>query len=264
MNERAARTADGSAANALLPIWHLDGARALFAGPLQKNDLHAHSVPVMLMGLYAPFRLGLGGGRWHTCPAAVIPAGVAYEFDIAGDVLAVLYLEPSAGRAETLAPLVRAGVETDGILTGVSMITRDVRALYEACDGAASVPAALEDMVGFGAARAARAMDARIARVVEDLSIGADEPEPVIEVARRAGLSASRFQHLFADEVGVPFRRFRGWQRLRRAIASIAHGASFTRAAHEAGFADQAHFARMFRQTFGAPASPSLRNVRRG
>ena len=263
MNERAARTADGSAANALLPIWHLDAGRALFTGPLQKNDLHAHSVPVLLTGLYAPFRLGLGGGRWQSCSAAVIPAGVAYEFDIAGDVLAVLYLEPSAGRAETLVPLVRESVETDGVLTGVSAIARDVRALYEVRDGAASVSAALDDMVGFGAKRARRAMDPRIARAVADLSGAQDDPLSAIDVAREAGLSASRFQHLFADEVGVPFRRFRGWQRLRRAISSIVHGASFTRAAHEAGFADQAHFARMFRQTFGAPASPSLRKVRR-
>jgi AraC-like DNA-binding protein len=77
-------------------------------------------------------------------------------------------------------------------------------------------------------------------------------------------LSASRFQHLFAEEIGVPFRRFRVWQLLRNAIGEIAAGSSFTTAAHSAGFADQAHFARAFRQAFGAPPSPSLRKVRRG
>jgi AraC-like DNA-binding protein len=86
----------------------------------------------------------------------------------------------------------------------------------------------------------------------------------VVDAARAVGLSPSRFQHLFAEEVGVPFRRFRVWRRLRGAIGSIAAGSSFTEAAHGAGFFDQAHFARAFRQAFGAPASPSLRKVRRG
>ena len=50
---------------------------------------------------------------------------------------------------------------------------------------------------------------------------------------------------------------------LRLAIGEIVDGKSMTHAAHAAGFADQAHFAREFRRTFGAPATPSLAKVRR-
>jgi AraC-like DNA-binding protein len=84
----------------------------------------------------------------------------------------------------------------------------------------------------------------------------------VAEVARRVGLSASRFQHLFAEEIGVPFRRYRSWHRLRAAIREVGKGANFTAAAHAAGFSDQAHFSNEFRRTFGAPPSASLRMVR--
>ena len=77
------------------------------------------------------------------------------------------------------------------------------------------------------------------------------------------GLSPSRFQHLFTDAVGVPFRRYRAWLRMRRAIGAVIDGSNFTGAAHAAGFADQAHFAHDFRRTFGAPASLSLRDIRR-
>jgi AraC-like DNA-binding protein len=49
---------------------------------------------------------------------------------------------------------------------------------------------------------------------------------------------------------------------MRAAIREIVNGSSFTRAAHAAGFADQAHFAHDFRRTFGAPASRSLTNLR--
>jgi AraC-like DNA-binding protein len=81
-------------------------------------------------------------------------------------------------------------------------------------------------------------------------------------VAAEAGFSGSRFQHLFTRAVGVPFRRFRGWCRMRVAIQEILSGSNFTAASHAAGFADQPHFARNFRRTFGAPASPSLSSVR--
>jgi AraC-like DNA-binding protein len=41
-------------------------------------------------------------------------------------------------------------------------------------------------------------------------------------------------------------------------VEIYAAGASLTEAAHEAGFADSAHFSRTFRRTFGLPAA-SLR-----
>ena len=82
------------------------------------------------------------------------------------------------------------------------------------------------------------------------------------QVAAEVGLSGWHFQHVFTRAVGVPFRRFRGWCRMRVAIQEILDGSNFTTAAHAAGFADQPHFARDFRRTFGAPASPSLSSVR--
>jgi len=56
-----------------------------------------------------------------------------------------------------------------------------------------------------------------------------------------------------AREVGVPFRRYRGWHRLRVAIREVTRGATFTAAAHGAGFADQSHFNRAFRATIARP-----------
>src|ERR1700732_4223352 len=89
-----------------------------------------------------------------------------------------------------------------------------------------------------------------------------DHLVPVREVAGSVGHSASRFQHLFSQQIGVPFRRYRGWRRLRVAILEISNGSNFTTAAHAAGFSDQAHFAHVFRRTFGAPPSRSLLRVR--
>ncbi|MGE0023391.1 MAG: helix-turn-helix domain-containing protein [Hyphomicrobium sp.] len=263
MYERAAKTGHYAAAP-LLPIWHIDRGRALFVGPLGRNALHAHSVPVYVAGLNGPIRFRVAGGAWRHLKSAVIPAGVAYEFDAAGDPLAVLYLEPSEAGVEALVPLLGAADETSGALVGAEGPPSVLREVYEACDGARWVGAAIDDVLGFSGARAWGAIDPRIARAIASLASGREEAAKVADAAREVGLSASRFQHLFVDEVGVPFRRFRLWQRLRAAIGAIAAGSRFTDAAHDAGFFDQAHFARAFRATFGAPATPSLRHVRRG
>ena len=122
---------------------------------------------------------------------------------------------------------------------------------------------ALNDIVGFSKKRARRHIDLRVSRVVEALHEHYDDLRPVAQVASSVGLSASRFQHLFTQEVGVPFRRYRAWRRMRAAITNVINGSNFTTAAYAAGFADQAHFAREFRRTFGAPASRGLSRVRR-
>src|SRR5262245_4493076 len=100
------------------PLWHVDNARALFAGPLGYNAPHTHSIPVYLSGLYEPFHLRLEGSEWLRCRTAVIPAGTPYELDVRGCPLAVLYLEPAAGRAEMLMPLVQDADEVAGALIG--------------------------------------------------------------------------------------------------------------------------------------------------
>jgi len=81
------------------------------------------------------------------------------------------------------------------------------------------------------------------------------------EAARRSGLSASRLSHVFRAEVGLPFRSFVVWARLRRAAAIAARGASLTECALAAGFSDSAHFSRVFRDHFGLPPSVVLPRI---
>jgi AraC-like DNA-binding protein len=75
------------------------------------------------------------------------------------------------------------------------------------------------------------------------------------DAARRVDLSAERFRHLFKERVGMPFRRFVLWRRLRLAATELVAGADATTAAHGAGFADVAHFARTLKLTFGVTSS---------
>jgi len=243
------------------PIWYLDRARALFAGPLGRNARHQHSTPVFLAGLYGRFALRIGEDPWRTCRAAAIPAGLPYEFDMDGEPLAVLYAEASAAGTERLARLVHQAEEAHGALIGHGGDIAELREMYEDLDSASWIARGLDDLLGFAGARA-RPLDPRMARVVGTLHENYDDLRRVGAIADSVGLSPSRFQHVFTKEIGVPFRRYRAWCRMRAAIGAVLDGNNLTAAAHEAGFADQAHFARDFRRTFGAPATPSLSRVR--
>lgn len=83
-------------------------------------------------------------------------------------------------------------------------------------------------------------------------------------IALESGLSSSRFRHLFAEEIGLPFRRYVLWRRLRLAVTEMGAGADATTAAHAAGFADLAHFSRTLKAMFGVTATQALRSQQPG
>ncbi len=78
------------------------------------------------------------------------------------------------------------------------------------------------------------------------------------ELAAEAGLSESRFLHLFRDELGTSLRRYRIWARLVHAGTAIAAGANMTEAAMKSGFAIPSHLADRFKSTFGLSATQLL------
>lgn len=244
------------------PLWHVEPSWALFAGALTYNAEHSHSVAVYLCGLYAPFQLKLSGRRWLTCRTSVVPAGVPYALDVGGAPLAVLYLEPTLGRSDALRVLIEDPQWIGTVSLGHRVPSAVLRELYEDRDARHWIGDAINRLLHTSAQTPMRDVDLRICKAARHLSVCDGADAPVARLAQDAGLSVSRFQHLFTQEIGVPFRRYRCWQRLRAGLREVIGGANLTDAAHGAGFYDQAHFCRHFRATFGAAASPSLRRIR--
>lgn len=251
--KRAAGNAD------LLPLWSVGDDVSMFAGPLHHNRRHAHSVPVLLCGLYGSFRLRTGtSATWSVCEAAVIPAGLPYEFDMSGEVLAVVYLEPTAGTISTLSRFIGDTREDGGALLGRDGGRGHMREMFECRGEREWAVDALAELF----AQSASSLDPRIAHALCIMRAAAGDALPVAELAGAIGLSASRFQHLFVSEIGVPYRRYRSWRRMLSAIREVMHGANLTTAAHAAGYSDQPHFSHEFKRIFGAPATPSLARAR--
>lgn len=245
-------------------LWDISGGRTFFTGPLHYNSSHRLGAPVFLAGIYGSFRLRLHGGDWQSCRTALIPAGVLHELDVGGDPLAVFYIEPNIAGADALKPLIRGSREVNGALVGTGGEIAFMRDLYEDRYNPDWSAEALDDLVGFAKRRAkSEVIDPRITQAVELLCADQNDPAPVAALAGTAGLSASRFQHLFTQQVGVPFRRYRSWIRVRKAIIEIIKGNNFTTAAHATGFSDSAHFSHEFRKTFGAAPTVGLQKLAR-
>lgn len=96
-----------------------------------------------------------------------------------------------------------------------------------------------------------RANDQRIRRVLRMLQA---EPGAGLDaLAEASGLSYDRMSHLFAKEVGMPLRSYQLAHKVHLATQMAGSGMSLTDIALSAGFADSAHFSKVWLKAFGGP-----------
>ena len=96
-----------------------------------------------------------------------------------------------------------------------------------------------------------RKKDPRIVKALACIKSLRGKPVSASELAAKAGLSESRFMHLFKAVTGMPVRKYIRWLRLINAVQYVVSGLTLTDAAHASGFADAAHLSRTFRDMFG-------------
>lgn len=251
------------APSASLGIWSgrlfLWPGRALYVGLAADTAVHAHHAIQLCVGLGGNLRLrGSPRAAWREHGLALVPPDRSHQLDGRGVLLALVYVDPEADDGRLLAT--SAAHADCGLHTCEDF--ESVRAGLRNCAGAVCDPAHAADAVdalltGITPRHVPRrALDARIARVLGHVRSGFGFRLPAAEAASLVRLSSHRFQHLFRDDTGIPFRRYLLWLRLVAAVETIAGGASLTDAAHAAGFADSAHLSRTFRRMFGL--SPSM------
>ena len=224
----------------------LAGARALFVGPALGLSPHKNAVATLAVALDRPFELRFldedPAESARSCAIALVPPNRLHHLRANGD-MAFLYLDAQDAAAEDLARRDRPDallVDHLRALRHASRITiadfeRGLRLLDLAPRSDATGP---------------------MAAVVRRLDRRPQDFGSVAQVARSAGLSASRFQCLFRAATGVPYRRYRLWRRMALVARLLASGATLTQAALEAGFSGSAHLSAAFRAMFGI--KPSL------
>lgn len=105
----------------------------------------------------------------------------------------------------------------------------------------------MRDSANSAASRSAVA----IQRVLRHIEQHLGQPLTLAELAELAGLSIWRFATVFRQQVGVSPHRYICRLRVERAQALIREGVPAAMAASEAGFYDQSHLSRHFKNVCG-------------
>ena len=90
-----------------------------------------------------------------------------------------------------------------------------------------------------------------VRRAREYLHAHAHELVSLEELAGVVGLSKYHLARVFARETGLPPHTYQQRLRLARALPLLRQGALAGEVAYELGYADQAHFSRTFKESFG-------------
>ena len=192
-----------AAAAPCAPLLHVGAGHMIASGQADHLSSHQGGVPVYLVGLYGKFLLRMAAGRWQSCRTAIVPPGMLHELKFHDEPFVAFYIEPCTGGLETLKPLMRGARDSDGAWIGSGGEISLMRALYEDRSNRQDAGAILDDLLGFAQKQVVRTLDPRVARVAESLREGSDDDlTPVACKAAAAGLSSSRFQHLFSNTLG--------------------------------------------------------------
>jgi AraC-like DNA-binding protein len=228
-------------------VWLWPG-QALYAGPTLNLAPHSGSVWCLAVGIDGPLTVATADGVKRTAHSVLIPPRLTHQLSCHGTGLVSCYLEPTSERAD-------AGRHKFGDWqgdVGVRHIDEERLQFCPTDDETAS------HWLDLAAPAARREVDPRIADAARTIRDDPTATIPSRDLAAAAGLSESRFLHLFREELGTSVRRYRLWVRLTHAGTAIAAGDNLTTAAMKAGFASPSHLADRFKTTFGLSASRLL------
>lgn len=192
--------------------------------------------------------------------ALAVAADTFHRFEAHG-LLAFIFVEPESAAGRTLT----ARLFANGALAHLRQATfltamEDFgRVLDSPPDRGAMLAAAQRAIDCLAPITCLRRPDERIQRVLDFAAAHLDQPLSLELASQSVFLSPSRLRHLFVEQTGLAFRTYVLWRRLMRAVHLYSEGNSLTESAHGAGFSDSAHFSRVFKRTFGLPATTLTR-----
>jgi AraC-like DNA-binding protein len=237
-----------------LSVWVLEAPRGF-----GDADFHAHHAIQITYCLSGALSL-TSAEETLSAPLVAVAADARHRFEAHG-LLAFIFVEPEspAGRALT------AKLFGEGDLARID--PADISAPLEPLRSAFDVPLDRAALLAAGRAAVERLAphpraalpDRRVQRIIDHAASHLDEPLTLSTASSGVYLSPSRLRHLFVEQTGLAFKTYLLWLRLVRAVEVYSEGKSLTEAAHSAGFSDSAHFSRIFRRTFGLPATTLTR-----
>lgn len=134
------------------------------------------------------------------------------------------------------------------------LFIRRIRAAYDELRSRTSrddITSTAFDRMCFGEALPRRRLDLRVAKAIAQIGRFSGEPVTAASCAEEAGLSTSRFLHLFKQDTGISFRSFRAWKRARHLLHFANQDLNLAHLAQDIGYPDSTHFSHSIRRFYG-------------
>jgi AraC-like DNA-binding protein len=246
------------------PVWAgtvvLGDGVLVYVGPGAHAGRHSHDAIQLVMTMGRPFVVELDAPCSAT--SALVSSRTPHAIRSTEDPLALVLVEPRGRRGQAL----RDVADRVGGCNDVRALLADLkRPPPQPEDAPARILGWADDALAALMGEDGSSRDSRVSPIVRDVLDLVEGALPGIVrltgVASAVAMSPSALTHVFTREVGMPFRRFVLWARLRRAAVLVQNGADLTTAAATSGFADGAHLSRTFRSLFGLSPSEVLSGV---
>lgn len=231
-------------------IMILGSDRVAYVGLLGAPGVREFGCLTVYSSLGRPISICAADSAWAPAELAVVPPYTPHRVATPERMIGVLMIEPESVDLAGLPGLL-------GVRTAAAVDAREGAAVREAFlalsrgEAPGDLGSAELDRLFFGRALEGRRLDSRIAAIVDRVNRQPHAALPAEEAARLAGLSFSRFLHLFRAEVGATYRGFRAWKRARSFLRYANGAPSLTDVALEMGYPDSTHFSHSIRQVYG-------------
>lgn len=253
--------------DSLMYLWR---QRSMFIGPAHHARTRRYFADCLIFGFDGPLRIKVKGeAQYFGCRIAALRAGTEFFMEADGDGIGVLFLDnlgldfqhcKTLSKFQTGLACYDFDPDLEGrLLACVARINRNASRIEE-------VESSLFDALGldrtfdhYTTPGYPGKCDPRLSTIIHmylNGELGLNSP--VVEAASSVGLSTSRVVQLFREHLGITFRTFRNRQRIHMFMLAFAFGKTQSQAALEAGFVDQAHFCRRFKESVGIKASVYL------
>lgn len=227
---------------------------------------HSHTAAQIVLALSGKLQVRMSPKEsYFACDAVIIPPNVNHHIIGSGSVEIMIWFDPAtiAARAirllssSELIPLSRSEINIP--ISQLLQLSSHLQTCNEAINLSKIITQALLPRY-----EAVKPIDKRVALTLNAFQNSAllCQPHPLKYLARTVNLSEGRLRHLFRQELGVTIQKYWIGHRLLVAIRQFNSCESLTEVAHEAGFADLAHFSRAFRASFGMTPSLAAKDSR--
>ncbi|MFP5491434.1 MAG: helix-turn-helix domain-containing protein [Bacteriovoracia bacterium] len=231
----------------MLPLLYLWNSKAMYLGPSFETGEHSHNAIQIVVGLRGNVKI-LIDGEWKVGNFFIIPPNVRHQTVLLG-MVAMMYADSEDVRFDSKGP------RNTSISNDIKEKLLEIYYSPAEVQSAESIYDEVLKQVGFSRSKSG-SIDGRVLKCLEYIDAHYFESLTMERICIDLQIPESTLSHLFSKEVGIPFRRYLIWKRLKNAVYYFLNtSCSLTDAALEAGFSDQPHFTKCFKEIFGVNPS---------